>query len=57
MWQLKTFPAKTPTLEAMDRARARAETWHAQNEGRYQLIPVFIRNGYAFEYREVKEAN
>lgn len=57
MWQVKTFPAKAPTLEAMNRARARAETWHAQNEGRYQLVPVFIHNGYAFEYREVKEAN
>lgn len=43
MWQIKTFK----TLKAF-------EDWKARNAYRYQMVDIFINNGYGVEYRKLR---
>ena len=44
MWQIKTFK----TLKAF-------EDWKARNANRYQIVDIFINNGYGVEYRKLRK--
>lgn len=45
MWEVKNFK----TLEAQ-------KVWIARNEHKYQIIVLFVNNGYAVEYKKLRSA-
>ena len=43
MWQVKRFATY-----------AKQESWVAANDRRYQIVRLFVENGYAVEYRKLR---
>ncbi len=43
MWQVRNFK----TFAAL-------KAWIAKNEDRYQIVRLFVNNGYAVEYRKLR---
>jgi len=43
MWQTKTFK----TLEAQN-------AWIEKNEHKFQIVVIFVNNGYGVEYRKLR---
>lgn len=43
MWQVKKF-----------KSAATQAAWIAKNEHRYQMVVLFVNNGFAVEYRKLR---
>ena len=46
MWATKHF-----------KSHAAQEAWIARNSGRYQIVRLFVNNGYAVEYKTLRCAH
>jgi len=44
MWQIKKFASL-----------AAQKSWIEKNEGRYQIVVLFVNNGWAVEYRKLRQ--
>jgi hypothetical protein len=54
MWQTILFRFNADTVQA---ARKKADAWRRANNGRYQIVEVYVNNAYAYEYRKLKVFN
>ena len=44
MWRIKTFKTK-----------AAFDNWIARNEGKCQIVVIFVNNAYGVEYRKLRQ--
>lgn len=49
MWKVKVFQESD-----IGKAKSLKDQWVNKNENKYQMVELFVNNGYAIQYRPLK---